>query len=108
MPAHAQSVASIYTGPGVPASPSEELNRLNRPDWRQRDQLFRWAKVGACVAKTDPAASIVLVNAPTGTPAASAARKRIDPVFDACLAHSGVVSRGVWAYRRAAVADAIP
>lgn len=96
-------------GPGDELSPprAPEARRAMRPNKWQVRQLVRWGDVGKCVAAKDRDASYSYVVASRGSPAATAAAKRLDPLFDACLSGSGIVQKGNKGYRRAALADAL-
>jgi hypothetical protein len=73
-----------------------------------RDDLMRqWAGVGRCVVGRDRNASVAFVRAPIGSDDASAAARRLDPVFASCLAGSRVPGPSSIVLRRAAVAKAL-
>jgi hypothetical protein len=90
-----------YEPPRAPAGLPAGLN-----EW-QAEQLVRWGDVGKCVVARDRDASLSYVESKQGSGEALAAARRLDPVFDSCLAGSGISARTNKAYRRAAVADAL-
>lgn len=95
-------------GPTTELTPSQpQARRAMRPNKWQVGQLVRWGVVGKCVAAKDRDASLSYIAAGHGSPMASAAAKRLDPLFDACLSGSGIVQKGNKGYRRAALADAL-
>jgi hypothetical protein len=89
----------------VPHDPVPDRQYL--PTKSQADQLLRWGDVGKCVAAQNREASLSYVTAKRGSPEATIAAKRLDPVFASCLAGSGIVRKANKSYRRAAVADAL-
>lgn len=92
----------------VPHDPVPDSQYL--PTKTQADQLLRWGDVGKCVAAQNREASLSYVTAKKrGSPEATIAAKRLDPVFASCLASSGIVRKANTnkSYRRAAVADAL-
>lgn len=98
----------LYQGSVMPHVPQDPLpDRQYLPTKSQADQLLRWGDVGKCVAAQNRDASLAYVTAKRGSPQAVAAAKRLDPVFDACLAGSGILGKSNKSYRRAAVADAL-
>lgn len=79
-----------------------------RPTPGARAELMRqWAGVGKCVVGRDRAASVAFVRAEIGSDDASAAARRLDPVFAGCLAGSRVPGPSSVVLRRAALADAL-
>lgn len=102
LPLNSQAYAQVI--PGLRDWPSTAPRRF---DWREANQMLRWAGVGRCVAAKDRAASLSYVMAERGSPEAAAAVERLDPAFAACIADWRVVGRNNGAYRRAALADAL-
>lgn len=98
----------LYQGPTSPHIPPEPVfDRQYRPTRLETEQIIRWGDIGKCVAAENRDASLAYVTAKRRSPQAAAAAKRLDPVFDACLAGSGILAKSNKAYRRAAVADAL-
>lgn len=85
--------------PGTAARATEMIDRA--------DLMRRWASVGRCVVGRDRNASVAFVRAPMGSDDASAAARRLDPVFASCLAGSRVPGPSSIVLRRAAIANAL-
>ena len=96
----------LWLGPTSTIPPSS-FDQPRTLDERQKRLVVAWGRVGRCVLDADRAASIALVDARPGSPAALAAAKRLRPRFSACQQRYEVGHADDAAYRRAAVADAL-
>lgn len=96
-----------YLGPTRDLPQEAVPTRQARLTKSQVNLLVRWGDVGKCVAAKDQATSLSYIGAKRGSAAATAAARRLEPVFDSCFAGSGIAGRGNKAFRRAAIADAL-
>ncbi|MBN8808168.1 MAG: hypothetical protein J0I47_08020 [Sphingomonas sp.] len=108
----AVAAATCLFGASAFATPALDLQSdqfaSHGPALGQRDDLMRqWAGVGRCVVGHDRTTSVAFVRAPAGSDDASAAARRLDPVFASCLAGSRVPGPSSVVLRRAAVAKAL-
>ncbi len=96
----------LWPGPTSTIPPSS-FDQPRALDEREERLVVAWGRVGRCVLDADRAASIALVDARPGSPAALAATKRLRPRFSACQQRYEVGHADDAAYRRAAIADAL-